>query len=301
MNISVIIPTRNAAAQLDALLAALRAQSRRPDEILVLDSESSDATGEIAARYGAEFLRIKAAEFNHGGTRNLAASRVKGNVLVYFTHDSLPADGDALKALCACFEDASVGAAYGRQLPRPGAGPLGAHARLFNYPEKSYIRSMSDAGRFGLKTAFMSNSFAAYRREALTAVGGFPADTILSEDMCAAGRMLLAGWRIAYSAEAKVFHSHDYGIAEEFRRYFDIGVFHSSQGWLRKEFGKAEGEGGRFMLSEARYLMANAPLLLPYAGVKNFFKYAGYRLGMLHRFLPLALKRVLSMHRKYWG
>ena len=247
--ISVIIPTRNAAGQLDAMLDALASQTLRPDEILVVDSGSSDATPEIALRRGAVLVEIKAEEFNHGATRNLAADRAKGDILVYFTQDSLPADNRAIELLCAGFGDSKVGAAYGRQLPRPGAGPIGAHARLFNYPDKSCIRGLADAGRFGIKTAFISNSFAAYRRAAFSQAGGFPADTILSEDMCAAGKMLLAGWKIAYSAEAKVFHSHDYGIAAEFRRYFDIGVFHARQQWLRREFGEAEGEGGKFIAS----------------------------------------------------
>lgn len=300
MRVSVIIPTRNAAGVLDELLASLHRQTRRPDEILVVDSESTDATGEIAARRGALYHQIKAAEFDHGSTRNMAAGKVTGDILVYFTQDSRPADDKTLEEICACFDDPAIGAAYGRQLPKSGAGHIGAHARLFNYPDVSYVRSMSDSVRFGLKTAFMSNSFAAYRREALKAVGGFPEDTILSEDMCAAGRMLIAGWKIAYSSGAKVFHSHDYGVLEEFRRYFDIGVFHASQEWLRRDFGKAEGEGGRFIVSEAKYLLRNAPLLLPYAAIKNAFKYAGYRLGILHRFLPCGMKRLMSMNRKYW-
>ena len=299
--ISVIIPVRNAAAQLGAQLEALRTQSLRPDEIIIVDTESSDGTADIALRHGAVLLAINHEEFDHGATRNFAAHKAKGDILVFFTQDSLPADNRTIELLCACFGDPGVGAAYGRQLPRPGAGPIGAHARLFNYPETGYVRSRADAGRFGLKTAFISNSFAAYRRAAFLQAGGFPSDTILSEDMCAAGKMLLAGWRIAYAAEARVFHSHDYGIVEEFRRYFDIGVFHARQRWLRREFGTAEGEGGKFMISEIRYLRRNSPLLLPYAAIKNIFKYAGYRLGILERFLPLWVKKALSMNPKYWS
>ena len=42
-----------------------------------------------------------------------------------------------------------------------------------------------------MKTAFNSNSFAAYRRKALKDVGGFPINTILSEDMYVTAKMLL--------------------------------------------------------------------------------------------------------------
>lgn len=39
--------------------------------------------------------------------------------------------------------------------------------------------------------------------------------------------MVLAGWYNAYCAEAKVYHSHNYTILQEVRRYFDTGAFHA--------------------------------------------------------------------------
>ncbi|BBM05676.1 hypothetical protein HAALTHF_27910n [Vreelandella aquamarina] len=87
----------------------------------------------------------------------------------------------------------------------------------------------------------MSNSFAAYRREALLAAGGFPEGTILSEDMMAGARLLQQGWKLAYCADACVQHSHNYTLAAEFKRYFDIGVFHHREQWLLAWLGKAEG------------------------------------------------------------
>ena len=84
-----------------------------------------------------------------------------------------------------------------------------------------------------MKTAFNSNSFAAYRRKALKDVGGFPINTILSEDMYVTAKMLLKNWSVAYCADAKVYHSHNYTIWQEFKRYFDIGVFHAKEAWIR--------------------------------------------------------------------
>ena len=73
---------------------------------------------------------------------------------------------------------------------------------------------------------------------------------IMAEDSLAAAKLLLAGWRIAYVAEAMVNHSHSFSIGEEFRRYFDIGVYHNRESWLTGNFGKPGGEGKRFVLSE---------------------------------------------------
>ena len=133
-------------------------------------------------------------------------------------------DAAALQALVAALDDPQAAAAYGRQLPHPDATPVAAHARLFNYPDASHTRRWSDAAEFGIKTCFLSNSFAAYRVQALREVGGFPANVILGEDMHLAARLLQAGYAIRYQAQAKVYHSHNYSWLAEFRRYFDVSV-----------------------------------------------------------------------------
>ena len=108
--------------------------------------------------------------------------------------------------------------------------------------------------------------------------------------------MLLSGWKIAYCADAEVYHSHDYTIMEEFRRYFDTGVFHSRESWLLAKFGSPEGEGARFVKSELQYLWHNAPWLIPSAIVRSLAKYAGYQLGKREQQLPVALKCRFGMH-----
>ena len=116
-------------------------------------------------------------------------------------------------------------------MPRTVARGIERHARLTNYPPASETRSLEDRARSGVKTVFCSDSFAAYRTAALAAVGGFPEDAFFAEDQLVAGQMLIKGWRIAYRGDAEVIHSHGYTIAEEFRRYFDVGVFHRWLGW----------------------------------------------------------------------
>ena len=85
-------------------------------------------------------------------------------------------------------------------------------------------------------------------------VGGFSPDVIFGEDTLVVARMHRAGWKTAYVADAMVRHSHAYSIAEEFRRYFDIGVLHARESWLVDQFGSASGEGRRFVVSEMRHL-----------------------------------------------
>lgn len=298
---NLVIPSRNAGSAWEAVLNSLEIQSCQPYMSCLVDSESTDATAPLARTHGFSIERIDPTQFNHGGTRQLAVELLPdAEIIVFMTQDAILADEFAIENLLRAFDDPLVGVAYGRQLPHRGAKPLGAHARLFNYPDKSYVESLADRERMGIKAAFSSNSFAAYRREALQAVGGFPRDIILGEDTFVAAKMLLAGWKVAYQADARVYHSHDYSLRQEFRRYFDIGVFHAREHWLLDAFGKPEGEGGRFVRSEFAYLFKHAPWLIPSAFLRTGLKYLGYRLGRAERWLPLRIKRGLSMHRGFW-
>ena len=188
----------------------------------------------------------------------------------------------------------------GRQLPHLDATPIAQHARHFNYPDTVQIKSMSDVPKLGIKTAFMSNSFAAYRAEALKAVGGFPNHVIFAEDMYVAAKMLMIGWKIAYAGNAQCRHSHNYSIAEEFERYFDMGVFHAREPWIRQTFGGAGGEGLRYVKSELKFLGLRHWYLWPSALLRNAVKLLGYKLGQQEAKLPVKLKRRLSMYKRYW-
>ena len=187
MSVTVCVPTLNAAGMWQKFWSALQSQILQPLEVLVLDSSSTDGTAELARRSGCRVITVRRDDFRHGGTRQYAARLAENaDVLVYLTQDAILADKDALSRLTGVFEDTSIGAAYGRQLPRPGSNPIAAHARFFNYPAESTIRSLDSVGASGLKTIFFSNSFGAYRREALLEVGGFPCAMNFGEDTDAA-------------------------------------------------------------------------------------------------------------------
>ncbi|MGK9164846.1 glycosyltransferase [Inquilinus limosus] len=301
--VALVIPTLNAAKHLDVLLPALQVQSFQPRALLVIDSSSTDDTAERFRAAGAEVMVIPRSQFDHGGTRQRAVNRLSPRieVVVFLTQDAVPADGETIARIVAAFADPQVGVAYGRQLPHHGAGAIEAHARLFNYPPESAVLRPQDAVSAGIKATFCSNSFAAYRRRALEMVGGFPSGTIFGEDAAVTGRMLLSGWAKAYVAEARVRHSHGYSLGEEFRRYFDVGVMHARAPWLLERFGRAEGEGRRFMQSELRHLARHQPLAIPSALLRSAIKLAAYHCGRRETRIPRPLKRRISLNRRYWA
>jgi rhamnosyltransferase len=301
-SIYCIIPTYQAGAAWSQSIEALEQQTAiTPEQVLIVDSSSKDNTVFLSEQAGFCVHVIPSAEFNHGGTRQLAVSLLPdADVVVFLTQDALLGSPDSIQKLVAAFDDPKVGCAYGRQLPHKNAAHFGTHARLFNYPDVSYIRTMVDVPKYGIKTAFLSNSFAAYRVSALKEVGGFPAHVILAEDMIVAAKMLQAGYQVAYVADACVYHSHDYTPRQEFKRYFDIGVLHAKESWLLETFGAPTGEGKRFVLSEWRYLLKNAPWLLPLSVINTGMKWCGYQMGKHEAYLPAWAKVKLSMYKGYW-
>lgn len=298
--VACIIPTYNGKNELPRLLNSLKKQNFDFD-VFIIDSSSSDGSAELAKTHYQNVLIIPGHEFNHGGTRQKMVEINPGyDIYVFLTQDAYLENHDSLKNLIAPFEDEKVGAVCGRQLPHLDATPLAIHARLFNYPEKSQVKSIADAPRLGIKTPFISNSFSAYRRKALLEVGGFPKHVILSEDMYVAAKMLINGWKVAYAGDSPCRHSHNYSVAEEFRRYFDQGVFHAREAWIRQSFGSAGGEGLRYVKSELQFLGISRLHLWPAAFLRNAGKLLAYKLGQREKSLSIGLKKKLSMHKRYW-
>lgn len=294
-SLSVIIPTLQAESQLPDLLAALGRQTQSPDEILVIDSSSSDHTLALAQAAGCRTEKIARAEFNHGHTRNLAALAARGDILIFMTQDALPADGLFLSELVAPIATGRAAASFARQLPYPDATPLARFQRLFQYPP----HSPDPTSGVQLKS-FCSNSASAVSREAFAQVEGFPAYVLCCEDQILSLKLQQQGWRVDYVPEAKVFHSHNLSWQATFRRYFDNGAaFASSQA----AFGRAHvgGDGLRYARGLLRFLARRREWswFLP-AGAELAGKALGYFAGQHASQLPLWLTRRFTTLPGYW-
>jgi rhamnosyltransferase len=300
--VRIIVPVRDGGQRWQEAAIALRSALPDPSIVLTVDSGSVDGSDRVALEHGFELQRIDPRTFNHGATRQMAVDRccAGSDTVIFLTQDAVIEGSDTLTSLLSAFSDAAVGAAYGRQLPHIGASPFEAHMVLFNYGCDSETRSLADAARLGIRAAYISNSFGAYRTSALRACGGFPSHLILGEDTFVAVKLLLSGWKVRYCADARVRHSHAYSICQESRRYFDFGVLHAQLPELADNFGTAEGEGVRFVASELRFIAKHAPRLLPQVPIRNAAKYFSYRLGRIFDSLPRGVCRRLSMTKGFW-
>ena len=106
----------------------------------------------------------------------------------------------------------------GRQLPKADATPMEKLIRTFNYPAESHIRSEADVQKMGIKTFFCSDVCAAYNRKIYEELGGFVYPLKTNEDMFFAARAIRSGYRVAYAAEARVLHSHNFSLKEQYER-----------------------------------------------------------------------------------
>lgn len=296
------MPTRNPSKYWREWLAAIAMQNY-DFSVVVIDSSSDDGVDFTLLPDNFQLLHIAVEDFDHGDTRNIALSALEDDteIIVFLTQDSLLACPNSIHLLVEAFNNSEVACAFGRQLPHFDATALAAHARLFNYPPESRCVSLGDKSKLGIKVCFLSNSFAAYRLSSLKAVGGFPSRVIMGEDMFVAGKLLKKGKNIAYVADACVYHSHNYNVIEEFRRYFDIGVFHAENNWLVTDFGSANGEGLRFVRSEFSYLLYEDMFSIPSAILRTILKFFAYKLGRAQKYLPLFIKRLCSMNKGYWN
>ena len=224
MRISLIIPTLNAGEEIETLLECMQNQSRKPDEIVIVDSQSDDGTAERVKHYPQVcVMEIERRAFDHDGTRDMALRAASGDIVLFMTQDAIPVDENYVKNLIAPFEDERVAAVGGRQIAKADATRQEQLVRAHNYPAQSCIWDRSAIEKRGVRAFMISDCCAAYRREAYLAVGGFDHPIMTNEDMLMAQRLLEAGYSIGYRAEAAVYHSHNLTLRQQYRRNYIVG------------------------------------------------------------------------------
>lgn len=304
--VDVIIPVYKPGTEFVKVIEKLEHQTVPVRRILLFNTEQKYWNAfeyETPRRKRYENIRvyhISKREFDHGKTRREAVKKSGTEIFVMMTQDALPADEFLLERLIAPLSEKDVAVSYARQLPREDAGPVERFTRAFNYPAESFIKSAEDIPQMGIKTFFCSNVCAAYRKDIYEKQGGFVRRAIFNEDMLYAAGCIKAGYRIAYTADAKVIHSHQYTNREQFCRNFDLGV---SQADHPEVFGNvpSESEGIRLVRKTAAYLReaGESKLIFPMY-ITSIYKFFGYQLGKNYK--RLSSRRIMkyTMNKEYW-
>lgn len=305
MKIDVIIPLYKPGEELFTLLDGLNRQTLPIQNIILMNTEEKyfeELTygKPFADKYrNVKVFHLSKREFDHGRTRRTGVCKSDADIFVMMTQDAVPADNELLEKLTAHL-GGDVAAAYARQLPKADCSTEERFSRSFNYSGQSRIKSSADLKELGIKTYFCSNVCAAYRRDIYDKLGGFVKRAIFNEDMIYAAKAVQNGYSIAYEAEARVYHSHNYTIMQQLHRNFDLGV---SQAEHPEIFAGvlSESEGMKLVKMTTKYLKKKHKLWrLPYFYLQCAFKYAGYLLGKRYKKLPRKLIFCLTSNREYW-
>ncbi len=221
---TVTILTWNGECYLDDILVALEAQNYAGVfDVLVIDSGSTDRTLDIVGAHpGVRLHQIPHSEFGHGRTRNLAAQLSTGEIVVYLTHDAVPATADWLSSLVAPFIDNErVVAVLGRQVARRSAPPLLKYdiERVFSrIGPPTAVTVFSDDGTLmdelsRWRATFYSDACSAARRTTVTTTVPYR-DVDYAEDQVFGRDVIAAGFAKAYAPSAVVEHSNDGNLRE---------------------------------------------------------------------------------------
>ena len=291
MKVDLIIPTYKPGEKFKKSLKRLAQQTRKPDRIILINTEAQYFDEEMIRPYdNVEVHHIKKENFDHGATRDYGASLAEdADILMFMTDDAIPKD------------KYQVSAAYGRQMADPKKNYIEYYTRIFNYPEESRIKRREDLDTLGIKTFFCSNVCSAYRKTDYDAMGGFEHKTIFNEDMIMASKLIEDGKAVAYQADARVWHWHDYKAMQQLHRNFDLAVSQVDHGGLFLKV-KSESEGVKMVISTIRHLITKGKIyLIPKYVIDSGFKLIGYKLGRNYKKLPRWIILKLTMNKTYWN
>ncbi|MCR5584180.1 MAG: glycosyltransferase [Lachnospiraceae bacterium] len=288
MTVDVIIPVYRPDEKFNKLIKMLGMQTLLPSKILIantVDQEDTCKKTEETVRVNLdnrdipiEVHPINKPDYDHALTRQKMAGFSDSDAILFMTQDAVPKDRDLLKNLSDAIER-GAGAAFARQEANEGAGITEKYTRLFNYGTESYERTAEDFSKFGIKTIFCSDTCMIYDRAVFEKLGGFDQKSMFAEDMTYAFKLLNNGGKLAYVAEASVFHSHDLTLKENFRRSRALGKNQAQHPEIYKKLS-SEKEGMKYVKYIIKSLFKERkPLKIPYFLLSCGARYLGVLKG----------------------
>ena len=213
MKVSVVVPVRDEEGSIRELLDSLLAQTRPPDEIVITDGGSVDATPQIIEDYirrGAPVRLIRAGAALPGRGRNLGAAQASYEWLA-FTDAGIRLANNWLEALIAKAEaNDSIDVVYGSYEPVTDSFFKQCAAITYVPPpalhDQELVRPRSIAS-------------ALLRREAWRAVNGFPEDLRSAEDLLFMDRLESSGYKTAFEPRAQVYWDLRPTLWSTFKRF----------------------------------------------------------------------------------
>lgn len=209
-NYSVVIRCFNEENYIGKLLSGLMEQTVRPDEIIIVDSGSTDSTIDIVKRYPTKIVQIKKSDFSFGRALNLGCAYVKSPFILISSGHVYPVYKHWAEKMLVAFDDERVGLVYGKQ----------RGSQLTHYSEQRIFKQwFPEESIYDQKIPFCNNANAAIRKS-LWDTFRYLEDLTGLEDLDFAKRIYQEGYKITYTAAAEVIHVHNERPEQIFNRYY---------------------------------------------------------------------------------
>lgn len=230
MDVTIVIPTKNAGEIIDKCLSAVFSQKTKYEyEVICIDSGSSDNTLDVLSKYPVKLYKIAPEEFGHGKTRNYGASKGTGEYIVFITQDAVPASDTWLENFIEAMKiDDGIVGGFGIHYPYPDCNLIdkrdlklhfegfGLDNTVFSIEDKERYKTDEVYRRY---LSFFSDNNSCVKREIFEK---YPYDDVeFAEDQMWARKMIELGHKKVYCPYAPVYHSHNYDIHSYLGRYFD--------------------------------------------------------------------------------
>lgn len=278
MKIDIVCPLYNAASVIDGFLARLNAQTGVEIQKIVFPvtaCEDSDETIEKIKLANCAYFLVEKETFSHSLTREKAIKEYcESDVVIMISQDVVLENNDALEKLASAVNE-EVAYAYGKQICKKKN--IEYYIRNKNYGAESHVIGQEDVEKLQLSAFFASDAFACYYRPTFIALGGYGEHMMMSEDMFYAKKVIDAGYKKAYVAEAVAEHAHRYTFKQLYNRYYQTGI------WFAQHPEFDEYKTTNSGLSLAMYVFKKALL--------------SFNIPVLVRFIPDMLARFLGMKK----
>lgn len=282
LKIGLFIPTLNPGINFKKTISMVNQQAGNFElRKLIIDSESTDNTIQLAQQAGFEYKTIPRITFTHGKVRRIAVNLLSDCDYIVFLSQDVYLQENALKNILEFIcSNRNMALAYGKQRSDPQVvGWLNALDRQFNYSDTSLIKNWQNRKLYGLKTVFSSDAFAIYDKNILLKLGNFPEKVNFSEDMLMASLAIKAQYSIGYCAQATCIHNQGLNYYQLYKRYRKISNFNKQYPWIRKQFGGATSEGIKLVKYELDFLISQKLFyLIPSLIIRSAIKYVAFRI-----------------------
>lgn len=282
MLLEAIIPAYKPDETIYKLIRKLRQQTVRPERIKVILTVSDgidDSFFDPVADTDLMIELIDKKDFKHGGTRQRAAMSSDARYVLFLTQDGIPYDDHMTAHLIEAVSAKNAALAYARQIPYPDSGAIEKYSRHYNYPSKSSSKNYADIEKYGIRAVFCSDTCAVYDMEIFKELGGFYYNADFNEDEIYAYKALCNGYTVEYNADAKIFHSHDYTVKEQFSRYKAIATSQREHPEIFEKMG-CISEGKKYVIKGFFFFLRH---FRPYTAIKfiyvSFVKYLAFVYG----------------------